>query len=663
MAESPDRQKAGWLRLGNALVPAVVLVGGVTAAMYLLFARVGQGEDLLRQAGEDLVRHFFLAMGLGTFSTAAFAILWDAGGRVEGLSPAVRRVTAFVLSLAAPAALVAASVAVNSTQGFSIGDVLLSAAALAGPVALVVQRHQGPSLRAQIVGGACLLALAGAAVIAGWPEWAGLLAGPLAVAVVMASAVLWLLWGAFRLQPLVALAVFAILAAVAGLGSYGQRPIRTVGPPAGVSHRPDMAAHAAQWLYERRAEIASSSRYPVLFVTADGGGVRAAYWTAGVLAALMEAEPSLLGQTYVVSGVSGGSVGAAVFGALAAEAVAQPAGAAPFDWRARSQRALAFDLLGAPLARLLTRDPFLSVLCGRVRWFCPPGAEDRAIALERTLEGGWRASQQSDRFAEPFLDLWSGSRARQVPALVFNATESTGNRARVVSNLSVSAVLGEDVDVLDRLPTGETMRLSTAAIASARFPVISPDALVPGRAGPDGQTSAEVLVDGGYFDNSGAASATAALTALMDAARGMGMDGAVVPVAVMITNDTDRTAANTTLQASLCPPPPATPPGAAGTLLDVFASPVGTLDAGRANAAESWRRRLVDAAEAARGSAVEVPLFRCADDGAFRVPLGWSLSQAARTWMDGKVDRLVTGPGPIQSLRVLAARTLAAPQP
>ncbi|MCC7243745.1 MAG: hypothetical protein IT180_17620, partial [Acidobacteria bacterium] len=635
--QAPPRPS--WLQIANALVPAVVLVGGVTAAVYLLFARVGQGEDLLRQAGEDLVRHFFLAMGLGTFSTAAFGILWQALGRVDNVGPVTRRLVPLVLSVVAPGALVLASTAVNSSAGLTIGDLLLSAAALAGPIGLAVQ-GEGQAVRVQVVGGACLLAWLGVAIVFAWPEWSGLLAGPLAIAVVMASGVLWLLWGAFRLQPLFALLVFAGVAVLAAQGSYGQRAIRLTAESETGAYRPDVDAYAASWLHERRAEIALSSRYPVLFITADGGGIRAAYWTTAVLAALMEAEPTFLRQTFVVSGVSGGSVGAAVFGALAGEAGQTPAAGPRFDWRERGQQALSFDLLGAPLARLLTRDPIVSMFCGRARLLCPAAAGDRAIALERTLEGAWRASQGNDRMAMPLLNLWSAPGSVDVPALMLNATEASGNRPRVVSNLSVATLLGGDADVLQHLPEGRTLRLSTAAVLSARFPIISPSALVPTRRGPAGEVSSEALVDGGYFDNSGGASAAPAVQALLRAAEAMRMRPSVVPVAVMITNDTDRTAANTVLQDSLCPPPLAEPTGVGDSLLDIVASPVGTLDAGRANAAESWRRRLVDTVEGAGGLAVEVPLFRCAADGTFRVPLGWSLSRAARTWMDRKVDDL-----------------------
>ena len=42
----------------------------------------------------------------------------------------------------------------------------------------------------------------------------------------------------------------------------------------------------------------------------------------------------------------------------------------------------------------------------------------------------------------------------------------------------------------------------------------------------------------------------------------------------------------------------------------------------------------------AQGQAIELSLFDCQQDRDFEVPLGWTLSGAARRQLQGKVDRL-----------------------
>ena len=57
----------------------------------------------------------------------------------------------------------------------------------------------------------------------------------------------------------------------------------------------------------------------MFLVTAKGGGIRAAYWTAALLTALQDANPEFADHVFAVSGVSGGSVGAGVFAGLLAQ--------------------------------------------------------------------------------------------------------------------------------------------------------------------------------------------------------------------------------------------------------------------------------------------------------------------------------------------------------
>ena len=59
--------------------------------------------------------------------------------------------------------------------------------------------------------------------------------------------------------------------------------------------------------------------HPLYIVATEGGGIRAAYWTAAVLGEIQDKNPNFAAHLFAISGVSGGSLGAAVFEALLAE--------------------------------------------------------------------------------------------------------------------------------------------------------------------------------------------------------------------------------------------------------------------------------------------------------------------------------------------------------
>src|SRR5262249_51136883 len=67
-----------------------------------------------------------------------------------------------------------------------------------------------------------------------------------------------------------------------------------------------------------RWDSQNNARRPVLFVTAAGGGIRAAYWAAAVLGRLEDCVPEFHKSIFSVSSVSGGSLGAAAFVTLLA---------------------------------------------------------------------------------------------------------------------------------------------------------------------------------------------------------------------------------------------------------------------------------------------------------------------------------------------------------
>jgi len=277
----------------------------------------------------------------------------------------------------------------------------------------------------------------------------------------------------------------------------------------------------ANWIASRR-DWNAYEHYPIFLVATEGGGIRAAYFTASILSALQERCPGFAQHLLAISSVSGGSVGAAVFASLAADhaqnavASCNLAGRGPGDFVGRARKVLATDLLSPLVGAALFPDALQRVLPVPIDKF------DRSRALEYALEDSWRDANQGckscdpERLAEEVADLYRQSTPRRpVPHLFLNTTEAGTGRSipyatAYVKSLATPYFAQAEID--DTSPTAGTGRanirlvtlqdrldndhvpLSTAAMLSARFPYLTP----AGRIADVGH-----YVDGGYFENSG----------------------------------------------------------------------------------------------------------------------------------------------------------------
>jgi hypothetical protein len=243
---------------------------------------------------------------------------------------------------------------------------------------------------------------------------------------------------------------------------------------------------------------------PVFIVSAEGGGLRAAYWTAMVLAAL-EDETAAKGapfsrHVFAISGVSGGSVGAALFDASVASRVS-------LKGSAKSR----VDEMGEMLSKDFLSDTLGAGLFPDLlqRFLPAPILADRALALDQSFDRAWEDEHTADptRLRASFQDLWSEQPYR-VPLLFLNSTAvETGQRA--INSPFSTASTSADWPFADSLSVHELIGggvpLSTAALLSARFTYVSPAALIDSHGAHDPNWLR--LVDGGYFDNSGAVTA------------------------------------------------------------------------------------------------------------------------------------------------------------
>lgn len=271
---------------------------------------------------------------------------------------------------------------------------------------------------------------------------------------------------------------------------------------------------------------------PVVMVAGSGGGIRAAYWTAATMEEIFGHDALTTGEPcpdaasdeispdrlLFASGISGSSLGLASWAAVVADGRDQ----VDQNWPAE---ALGDDYISAQLAwGLLVEVPRL--------WLRFDMGADRAEILERSWEQSWDGDwagdarltsghlSAADRPIEPQLVLggavvqdgcWlivSALRVSPSPAAARCYAEEGDGEGGVAGSYSVTAFM---------CPGGD-LRRSTAALLSARFPLISPsgtlercgDDLDPTRPEQDEEPEPVQgperiqVIDGGYIDASAA---------------------------------------------------------------------------------------------------------------------------------------------------------------
>ena len=421
------------------------------------------------------------------------------------------------------------------------------------------------------------------------------------------SIVLVLLPKAYGLPSLALLPVFLLLAA----GGVDNHEVRQLPPEAGARRTDSLRGSALEWLKLHEAEFRQARSegreyFPVYIASAEGGGLRAAYWTGSVLGELEAATDGRFSQRlFAVSGVSGGSLGAAAFAAQLASGTGCNTPEPP-NVRNCVRHFLKADFLSPMVAYLLFPDGLQRFLP-----FAPIRRFDRARALERSWEVSWAQTHPAAGANSFALSYDAFARPTPQPRLFFNATRvETGKRALVSPARFDQDELPEVDDLLAVGGKHWTMPLSTAVHLSARFSYVSPAARICRDAGEtcDDDGVWGRLVDGGYHENSGAETAAGLLRALRRAAREFEASQPpgpartrIQPQVVIITNDAKST--------RLCEPQADPEPARWYTEL---LSPIEALWNARTARGGQARRALADAAAGLRRD----PLHKdCEADG------------------------------------------------
>lgn len=283
----------------------------------------------------------------------------------------------------------------------------------------------------------------------------------------------------------------------------------------------------ANWIASRKdASAYDGKEYPVYIVAAEGGGIYAAQHAAKILARIQDLCPNFAQHVFAISGVSGGSLGGALFTALA-------------QTRARNTDPRPCKEIYEPISggfesevdKLLAQD-FLSPLVWAalfpdfVQRFLPVPiyALDRAVMLEKSFEHAWDLRYGGDNPFRNSLFALCGVGARNcakedvaAPALLINTTNVETGAQMILSPLYFGQTYIYRAGILEDFYRKSAeinhIPLSTAVGLSARFPWILPvgwyDFTVPAPLDTNepAQHRRMTFVDGGYYEGSGVATA------------------------------------------------------------------------------------------------------------------------------------------------------------
>jgi hypothetical protein len=295
--------------------------------------------------------------------------------------------------------------------------------------------------------------------------------------------------------------------------------------PAKEIERPSVEESFRAWIASRadlEAYRSAGKPYPLYIVAAEGGGLYAAFQTAKLLGRMQDLCDNFAQHVFVVSSVSGGSLGSAVFSGLAQESAKNGAavpcktgpqrGHGPFERAA--ENVLSRDLLSPVIWATLFPD-FLQ------RFIPYPFPKlDRGYTLELAFEDTWTylKGTKKNYLQGSFFGMCGNSPADcakgATPALALNLTNIETGMQMVLSQMEVNTWPFDGpprlLDMFSSNALPVELPLSTAVGLSARFPWISPQgwySFVNDATG-SGAKRRMSFVDGGYVDNSGVATAT-----------------------------------------------------------------------------------------------------------------------------------------------------------
>lgn len=302
-----------------------------------------------------------------------------------------------------------------------------------------------------------------------------------------------------------------------------------------IDQRKTDAAYAREWLsqnWNRGRLYSKGDTLPVFIFAAEGGGIRACYWTTQVLTQLHLRHPELIRNSFAVTGASGGTVGLGFFYNYLFQLGAD---------QDSTNQLLTNTAFYGPLDTLAAADYLSGVTYGflfpdliqRAIPF-PVAAFDRAKFLNKGFSRAFaRHTGSSDSTAllnQSLLAPWQAAGGMQRPVILYNSLFVEQGQKAIFSPFRLSEKYYKDVlDIFDT--TGVMVPASEGMVSSSRFPIITPPGLLKTASGD----KRGHLVDGGYFENTAVQTAQQTAILLRQVARQMDFGGKkLVPVIITL---------------------------------------------------------------------------------------------------------------------------------
>jgi hypothetical protein len=182
-----------------------------------------------------------------------------------------------------------------------------------------------------------------------------------------------------------------------------------------------LQARFLDWLEHLAPSLKPDTPVPIFLVAAEGGGLRAAAWTMAVLNEMDRATGGkFFPHVFAMSGVSGGSVGAAYFVECRLRS--------PTYGNCGPAAAVNRDFLAPQVARLLAYEPFRQVPLLRAV------IDPRDTHFERQIELATENELGRIRLASPIAQTLSLAINPHAPILLLNASDATTGRRIFFSN-------------------------------------------------------------------------------------------------------------------------------------------------------------------------------------------------------------------------------------
>lgn len=221
---------------------------------------------------------------------------------------------------------------------------------------------------------------------------------------------------------------------------------------------------------------------PIYLIAGEGGGIRAAYWTGNLLTKFDSVDDRFNRRILAFSSVSGSTLGVGFYQSLKFQKEKKI--------NDKMQKVCGNDFLTPLAIGFLFRDMIQRMIPLPIPQF------DRARFLEDGFSYYYSKNIQKSTLDSSFLTINKLVNYSN-PIVIYNSTEVETGRKSVISNVKpTDNYFWDTVDALDSIKAD--IPLKTAISLSARFPIVTPPALIK----RDGKKIVH-LVDGGYFENTG----------------------------------------------------------------------------------------------------------------------------------------------------------------